>query len=253
MNYELELKNYLNKIYNEKIYQILVKEDINKLKNMNLSEIKSLINSKEVYLGSDFDEYIISLIPEDFNGYRLRESISKNHNITYPLLYNGHGQPLKEHNYNNFSKALWEDFTNETFISDLRNQFKSNEFYDYVNENLDSIYVNLINKVEISKNRNIVIIPYNKNELVNTVKKMLINKQLDFSYALSLVDTNKLREEMESFAINLSYYDEFDKLEDDLEECLNKFFKYNNDELYDFLINKENFTLLDNDKLIKRI
>ena len=82
---------------------------------------------------------------------------------------------------------------------------------------------------------------------------MIINKELDFSYALLLVDTNKLREEMESFAIDLSFYDEFDILEDDLEECLNKFFKYDNDELYDFLINKENFTLVDSDKLIKKI
>lgn len=253
MNYQLELKDYLNKIYDEKIYEILVKEDINKLKTMNLDEIKSLINSKEVYLGSDFDEYIINLIPKDFNGYLLRESISKNHNITYPLLYNEHGEPLKEYNFNSFSKALWEDFTNESFISDLRNQFKSNEFYDYVTNNLDSIYTNLFNKIEVSKNKNVIIIPYNKNKLVNTVKEMIINKQLDFSYALSLVDTNKLRQEMESFAIDLSFYDEFDKLEDDLEECLNKFFKYNNDELYDFLISKENFTLVDNNNLIKKI
>ena len=253
MNYQLELKNYLNKIYDEKIYQILVKEELDQLKTMNLNEIKSLINSKEVYLGSDFDEYIINLIPEDYNGYRLREYISKNHNVTYPLLYNSNGQPLKEYNFNRFSKSLWEDFTNQTFISDLRNQFKSNDFYDYVNKNLDSIYTNLINKVEISKHKNAIIIPYNKNELVDTVKKMIINKELDFSYALSLVDTNKLREEMESFAIDLSFYDEFDKLEDDLEECLNKFFKYNNDELYDFLINKENFALIDNNKLIKKI
>ena len=253
MNYQLELKNYLNKIYNEKIYQILVKEDINKLKTMSLNEIKSLINSNEVYLGSDFDEYIINLIPKGFNGYRLRESISKSHNLTYPLLYNEHGEPLKEHNYNSFSRALWEDFTNETFISDLRDEFDSNEFYDYVNNSLDSIYTDLINEIEISKNKNILIIPYDRNELVNTVKEMIINKQLDFSYALSLVDTNKLREEMASFAIDLSFYDEFDKLEDDLEECLNKFFKYNNDELFEFLINKENFTLVDSDKLIKKI
>ena len=253
MNYELELKNYLNKIYNEKIYQILVKEDIDKLKTMNLSEIKSLINSKEIYLGSDFDEYIINLIPKDFNGYRLRESISKNHNLTYPLLYNEYGEPLKEYNYNSFSKALWEDFTNETFILDLRNKFKSSEFYDHVNNNLGSIYDNLIKEIEISKNKNILIIPYDRDKLINTVKEMIINKQLDFSYALSLVDTNKLRDEMASFAIDLSFYDEFDKLEDDLEECLNKFFKYNNNELFEFLINKENFTLVDNDKLIKKL
>ncbi|KHS58197.1 hypothetical protein QX51_04135, partial [Terrisporobacter othiniensis] len=96
-------------------------------------------------------------------------------------------------------------------------------------------------------------IPYNENNLVNAVKEMIINKKLDFSYAFSFVDMNKLREEMENLAIDLSFYDEFDKLEDDLEECLNKFFKYNDKELYDLLINKENFTLIDGNKLVKII
>lgn len=252
MNYQLELRNYLNNIYNEKIYKILLNEDINKLKTMNLNDIKSLINSKEVYLGSDFDQYIISLIPKDFRGYSLRKSISKHHNITYPLLYNENGESLKDHNYTNFAKALWEDFTNETFISDLRNIFIDSEFYYYVNNNLNDILSDLIKKIEIEKSKNIIVIPYEKDNLINIVKDMIINKKLNFSYALSLVDTSKLREYMESIAIDLSFYDEFDKLEDDLEECLNKFFKYNNDELYDYLIYKENFTLIDN-KLIKNI
>ena len=253
MNYQLELRNYLNKIYNEKIYQILVKEDLPKLKNMNLDEIKSLICSKEVYLGSDLDEYIINLIPEGFNGYLLRKTISKNHNLTHPLLYNEKGEPLKDYTHNNFTTTFWRDFTNETFINDLNSKFSNRDFYDYVDKNFDSIYINLINKIEIFKSENIITIPYNENNLVNAVKEMIINKKLDFSYAFSFVDMNKLREEMENLAIDLSFYDEFDKLEDDLEECLNKFFKYNDKELYDLLINKENFTLIDGNKLVKII
>lgn len=253
MNYQLELRNYLNKIYDEKIYQMLLKEDVSKLKNMSLNEIKSLIMSKEIYLGSDLDEYIINLIPEEFNGYLLRRSISKNHNLTYPLLYNENGEPLKDYTHNGFARVLWEDFTNETFIKDLNNQFSNNDFYNYVDKNLDTIYTNLVNKIEIFKNENIITIPYRENNLVNTVKDMIINNKLDFSYALYFVDINKLREEMQNSSIDLSFYDEFDKLEDDLEECLNKFFKYNDKELYDLLINKENFTLIDNNKLVKKI
>lgn len=253
MNYQLELEDYLYKIYDEKIYQILIKEDFSKLKNMNLNEIKSLINSKEVYLGSDLDDYIINLIPEGFRGYLLREAISKKHNLTYPLLYNEEGQPLKVYTHNSFSTVLWKDYTNETFIKDLNNKFSREDFYDYVNKSLDIIYNNLINKIETFKNDNVIIIPYKNNILVDTVKEMIISKKLDFSYALSFVDINKLREEMESFAIDFSYYDEFDKLEDDLEECLNKFFRYNDSELYDLLINKENFTLIDSNKLVKVI
>ncbi|KHS57273.1 hypothetical protein QX51_09165, partial [Terrisporobacter othiniensis] len=143
MNYQLELRNYLNKIYNEKINQILVKEDLPKLKNMNLDEIKSLICSKEVYLGSDLDEYIINLIPEGFNGYLLRKTISKNHNLTHPLLYNEKGEPLKDYTHNNFTTTFWRDFTNETFINDLNSKFSNKDFYDYVDKNFDSIYINL--------------------------------------------------------------------------------------------------------------
>ena len=67
MNYELELKKYLNKIYDKKIYDILIKENTEKLISLNLDEIKSLINSKEVFLGSDLNDFIISLIPEGYD------------------------------------------------------------------------------------------------------------------------------------------------------------------------------------------
>ena len=253
MNYQLELRNYLNKIYNEKIHQILVKEDFTKLKNMNLDEIKSLICSKEIYLGSDLDEYIISLIPQGFNGYLLRKNISKKHNLIHPLLYNEKGEPLKDYTHNKFTTTLWIDFTNKTFISDLNNKFSNKDFYHYVDKNFNTIYLNLINKIENLKSKNIITIPCNEDNLVNSVKEMIINNQLDFSYAISFVDMNKLREEMENLAIDLSFYDEFDKLEDDLEYCLNNFFKYNDKELYDLLINKENFALIDDNKLIKII
>ena len=169
------------------------------------------------------------------------------------MLYNEKGEPLKDYTHNNFTTTFWRDFTNETFISDLNSKFSNKDFYDYVDKNFDTIYMNLIKKIEIFKSENIVTISYNENNLVNTVKKMIINRKLDFSYAFSFVDMNKLREEMENLAIDLSFYDEFDKLEDDLEYCLNKFFKYNDKELYDLLINKENFTLMDGNKLVKVI
>lgn len=253
MNYELELKNYLNKIYDEKIYQILVKEELSKLNSMELNEIKSLINSKEIYFGSDLDEHIISLIPKGFKGYLLREAISKSHNLSYPILYDMDGQLLKQHTHNSFSTALWEDFTNKTFLDDLNSLFASDDFYNYVNENLDKIYADLIKKIEIFKSENIIEIPYEESHLVNTVKDMILNGQLDYSYALSFVDLNKLRDEMEFLAIDLSLYDEFDKLQDDLKECLDKFFKYDEKELFNILVNKEDFILVNNDKLVKKI
>ena len=68
MNYELELKKYLNKIYDKKIYDILIKENTEKLISLNLDEIKSLINSKEAFLGSDLSGCKISWITEGYDG-----------------------------------------------------------------------------------------------------------------------------------------------------------------------------------------
>lgn len=253
MNYQLELLTYLNKIYDKKIEDILIKEDIDKLENLNLNEIKSLIKSKEIFLGSDLNEFIINLIPKEFDGYLLREAISKAHNINYPMLYNENGEPLKNYTHNNFATILWQDFTNEAFINDLYNKFNKEDFNTYIDENLDKIYNHIINKVKIFKSENSIVIPYIKNNLVNTFKEMLIKKELPFSYALSVVDMEALRDYMTKFAISLDYYDEFDKLEDDMEECLNNFFKYDEENLLNFLVNNENFALIDNNKLVKSI
>ena len=80
---------------------------------------------------------------------------------------------------------------------------------------------------------------------------MLLNKKLDFSYALSVVDMDLLRSHMEKYSIDLSFYDEFDKLEDDLDECLNNFFKFTNEELLNYLTKEEDFILTNDNKLIK--
>ena len=100
------------------------------------------------------------------------------------------------------------------------------------------------------KNENKIIIPYDNN-LVNSFKEMLLNKKLDFSYALSVVDMDLLRSHMEKYSIDLSFYDEFDKLEDDLDECLNNFFKFTNEELLNYLTKEEDFILTNDNKLIK--
>ena len=44
MNYQLELRNILDKIYDDKIYNILLKEDVDKLNENNLDEYKIFSN-----------------------------------------------------------------------------------------------------------------------------------------------------------------------------------------------------------------
>ena len=112
MNYQSQLTIYLNKIYNKKIENILQKENIDKLMELSIDEIKSLIKSQEIFLGSDLNNFIINLIPSGFDGYLLRKSISKEHNVVYPVLFNENGEEVKNYTHNNFALSLWYDFTN---------------------------------------------------------------------------------------------------------------------------------------------
>ena len=58
-NYNVELKNILNKIYEIKIYDIVRKNDFN---NINENDMINKIKSTNVYLGSDLDDFIIKSI-----------------------------------------------------------------------------------------------------------------------------------------------------------------------------------------------
>ena len=72
----------------------------------------------------------------------------------------------------------------------------------------------------------------NKSELVSVIKDMLLKNELDISFAQDFVDLDKVREEMIMYSTPLDMYNEYDKLEDELSYCLDKFFKYNNCLLY---------------------
>ena len=252
MNYQLELRNILDKIYDHKIYNILLKEDVDKLNENNLDNIKSLIINEEIYLGSDIHDFIISLISEGFEGYTFRKTISNIHNITYPSLYDENGNTLKNYTFNNFAEKLWEEHTNKLLITDLYNMFSQEDFIKYVNDNINKICNDILIKVIDFKNNKSITIPFTDiNQLSISFKKMLLSGELDFSYAISYVDMDSLRDDMMRNVVDLDFYDEFDKLEDDLEECLEKFFKYDNEELLNILVNKEGFELIESIGLIK--
>lgn len=251
-NYKLELDKLLNKIYYKNIYDILLKESTDNLNKLTPSKAKQIITSTDVFLGNDLKDFIIGLIPQGADDYFLKVAISKAHNINYPILYNKNKESVKSLSYNKFATTLWHEHTIDLLLNDLFNLFKQDNFNKFVNENLDDIFNELISYILTIKSNSTIVININDNGgLVNTFKKMLLNGQLDYSYALSVVDMNMIREEMTSTAVSLDYYDEFDKLEDELEKCLDKYFKYNDSELLDMLIEKEGFKLIDNNRLIK--
>ena len=91
----------------------------------------------------------------------------------------------------------------------------------------------------------------NKSELVSVIKDMLLKNELDISFAQDFVDLDKVREEMIMYSTPLDMYNEYDKLEDELSYCLDKFFKYNNDELFNVLVNDKDFKFVENIGLVR--
>ncbi|MEG0856530.1 MAG: hypothetical protein RSG52_08620 [Terrisporobacter sp.] len=252
INYELELENLLTKIYDKQIYEMLLKEDINTLNDISVEDIKNLINSKDFYLGNNLKDYLDRILGKGKESYFFRVEISKIHNVTYPILFKKNGDAVQSYSFSKFAITLWGDHTSDLLVEDINSRFSTNNFYKYVNEKLDVIYKELINYVTKMKNENAIIIPFEKEKsLVDTFKEMLIERKLDYSYALTTVDMDKIRTAMADQSIPIDYYDEFDKLEDDLEECVNNFFRYNEEELIEILTKKENFKIIDNIGLVK--
>lgn len=251
-NYNVESKNILDKIYEQKIYDIAVAYNMSDINKDNIDKYSNIIKSTKVYLGGDMDRFIVDLIPIGKDGYFFRCSIAKHNNYSFPRLYDYLGNPLKNVTYNNFAFQLWEDHMNNMLIEDLQRKFNQSSFNLFVDENLENIIDSIINYINKSKSANHIIIPIkNKGELLPTLKDMILNNSLDFSWAQFLVDTDALRIEMAKFTVPFHMYNELDKLEDDLEYCLDNFPKYTSSQLFDLLIQEYGFKFVDEVGLVK--
>lgn len=252
-NYDTELENILNEIYKNKIYNIAAKNNISKIDDTNLSNIVNIFTSTHVYLGSDLDDFIISLMPTGDAGYFYRVEISKHFNHSYPRLFDYLGNPIKSESSNKFALKLWQSNTEKMFIEDIRSKFNKENFYSFVKRNLlimaDDI-TSFINK--LNKEKEIIIPISDKSELLSNVKSMILDNKLDSSWIELLIDIDELRSNMQKYSAEFDIYSEFDKLEDDLEECLNQFCKYTSEDLYECLINEKGFNFIENVGLVKR-
>lgn len=253
-DYYTELKNILNKVYENKIYNIALKNNIKIINKDNLNNIINIFKSTHVYLGSDLDEFIISLMPKDDAGYFFRVEIAKHFNYSYPKLYDYKGNPIKSSSSNIYALRLWQSSMDELFIDNIHREFNKEDFFNYLENNLLSMADDICNFVDSENKKKEIIIPIkNKSELLSKFKSMILNKELDSSWIEFLVDIDELRSDMEKFAATFDMYNEFDKLEDSLEECMDNFCKYTSEELYDVLLNEKEFKFIDNLGLVKTL
>jgi len=250
-NYNLEINNILDKIYERKIFELAIKNNISNIESNNLENYKNLFKSFEVYLGNESDDFIIECLPKEKEGYFFRCNVSKHINNEYPIIYDASGNKLPYADQSKFALMMWEEHINNVIIKDVYKSFKKENFHNYIDNNIENIYED-INKEISDFNSNKLTIPFtNKNELVDVVKEMILKNELDIDFAQDVVDLDKVREEMSMFATSFDMYNEYDKLEDELEYCLNKFFKYDNDELFNLLVNDKGFEFIENKGLVR--
>lgn len=251
-DYNIEVKNILTKIYEHKIYNIALENNINFIDKENFDNVINIFNSTNVYLGSDLNDFIISLLPTGDAGYFFRVEIAKHFNYSYPKLFDYTGKRIKSSSFNMYALRLWESNMEQMLIEDIQNKFTKEGFYSYIENNLINMANDIVNFVNIENNKKEILIPIsNKSELLSRFKYMVLNNQLDKSFGEMLVDIDKLRLDMEKYSATFEMYNEFDKLEDSLEECINKFCKYTSEELYDILINEKGFKYIDSIGLVK--
>ena len=250
-NYNLEIDNILNQIYKRKIFELACKNNISSIDLENIKLYKNQFKSFDIYLGNEIEEFIKDILPKGKEGYFFRCNVSKNKNNDYPKLYDSLGNKIPGADDSKFTLILWEEHINNLIIKDIYKSFNKENFHNYIDNNLESICDD-INKNIIDFNNDKLTIPFsNKDDLTKIVKEMILKNKLDISFAQDLVDLDKVREEMIINSTLLDMYNEYDKLEDELNYCLNNFFKYNNDELFNFLVNDKDFKFIENIGLVK--
>ena len=250
-NYIQELNNILHKIYKEIIFEIFINDENINFSKENINETKKLLSSEKVYLGSDLDDFIINCIPTGHDGNLFRVAIAKHHDRLHPRFENYKGEPLANSTYSKFALLLWEDHMNNLLISDIQSLFSQEDFIIFVNNNLDNYIDELSVKFNNFKNNSIKIEFESKDNLLNTIADMIVNKTLDFKFAHILVDMDKLRDDMTKISTTFDVYNEFDKLEDDTKYCILNYPKYNSNELIDILIKDYDFKLVNEHCLVK--
>lgn len=251
-DYNIEIEKILNKIYEYKICEIAYKNNLSNINKNTINNYKDLFKNNKVYFGSDLYDFIISLVPKDKDGYYFRCEIANYHNYLYPRLYDYLGNPLKNTNYNKFTVQLWESNMNDLLIEEIERNFSQKGYLDFIDKNLIDISENVNNFIKSCTTNNKITIKFlDKENLLDTMKSMILDNKLELSWAQLLVDMDKLRSEMIKFSTPFHIYNEFDKLEDNLDYCLNTFCKYNSNELFDILTKEYGFKYITNLGLVK--
>lgn len=255
-NFEYYIEKLMNHIYEQKLYKLAYDLEANTINNSDSNKLDEFISSiidNGIILDIDTEEIVKKFIDSYDDNYFFRKAISVEKNYLYPILYDKDGNPKKDYNYSPFLITLWKNDMDKLYVEEVYNRFNKESFINFIKDNFNNLLDDIISYVENKKETDKIYIKCsNKSELLDTVKNMILDNSLGLEWAEFLVDMDSLRNEMLSFAGDLSIYSEFDKLEEDTKYCIDNHCKYNSDELYNILVKDKNFVWKDGFGLVSK-
>ena len=243
-NFDFYIDQIMNYIYKQKTYRLayILEKDLSDDYSNLLDVLINYTNNNHIMLDIDTEDTIRDFINTSSENYFIRKAMSIEKNYLYPQLFDNNGNARKDSSYSPALITIWKNDMDELYIEEVYSRFNKDSFVQFIKNNFNNISDEIISYIKDKKqDSKIVINCTSKDDVLNSVKNMILDKSLPFEWVEFLVDMDSLRDEMLLLAGDLSIYSEYDKLEDETKYCLDNHCKYDSNELFDVLTKEKGF------------
>ena len=243
-NFDFYIDQIMNYIYKQKTYRLayILEKDLSADYSNLLDMLINYTNNNHIMLDIDTEDTIRDFINTSSENYFIRKAMSVEKNYLYPQLFDNNGNARKDSSYSPALITIWKNDMDELYIEEVYSRFNKDSFLQFIKNNFNNICDEIISYIKDKKqDSKIVINCTSKDDVLNSVKNMILDKSLPFEWIEFLVDMDSLRDEMLLLAGDLSIYSEYDKLEDETKYCLDNHCKYDSNELFDVLTKEKGF------------
>ena len=243
-NFDFYINEIMNYIYKQKTYRLayILEKDLSADYSNLLDMLINYTNNNHIMLDIDTEDTIRDFINTSSENYFIRKAMSVEKNYLYPQLFDNNGNARKDSSYSPALITIWKNDMDELYIEEVYSRFNKDSFVQFIKNNFNNISDEIISYIKDKKqDSKIVINCTSKDDVLNSVKNMILDKSLPFEWVDFLVDMDSLRDEMLLLAGDLSIYSEYDKLEDETKYCLDNHCKYDSNELFDVLTKEKGF------------
>jgi len=243
-NFDFYIDQIMNYIYKQKTYRLayILEKDLSDDYSNLLDMLINYTNNNHIMLDIDTEDTIRDFINTSSENYFIRNAMSIQKNYLYPQLFDNNGNARKDSSYSPALITIWKNDMDELYIEEVYSRFNKDSFVQFIKNNFNNISDEIISYIKDKKqDSKIVINCTSKDDVLNSVKNMILDKSLPFEWVEFLVDMDSLRDEMLLLAGDLSIYSEYDKLEDETKYCLDNHCKYTSSQLFDVLTKEKGF------------